>query len=1613
LGFGAIAPQQVTAQSIIPATDGTNTIVTPHTNRFDIHGGTRSGDRANLFHSFEQFGLSEGQIANFVSNPEIHNILGRVVGGNPSIINGLIQVTGGNSNLFLMNPAGIVFGKGASLNVPASFTATTATGIGFGGNNWFNAFGNNNYQNLIGTPSIFAFDLAQPGSIINAGNLAVGEGQSLTLLGGSVVNTGKLTAPGGTITLAAVPGQNLVRISQLGHLLSLEIAPPRDNSGQQLGITPQDLPTLLTGTDGKVETGLSVSATQQVQLKSSGITISTEAGTVITSGTLDVSNVRTLPVVSLPQVGGEVNVLGAKVGLFGANINASGTNGGGMVRIGGDYQGLGTIPTALETFVSRDSAINADALLNGNGGKIIAFSHQTASIHGTLTARGGILSGNGGLIETSGKQSLNLTSTPDASAPYGIGGTWLIDPTNIEIVNGGGGAIGTNQVDVANINTALNTGTSVTITTDIGGTDQGNINQNAPINKTAGGDATLTLDADNDIILNAGISSTNGRLNLNLNGDSDNSGVGRVLINQNAPISTLGGNITVKGTSSTQIGISSFSTLDSGGGNITFNGTNTGTGDVDRGISLQGNINSGGGEIVFNGNSSGGAGVIIFSTLDSGEGNITLNGTGTGSGGEGTGISFQGNITSRGGTIVFNGTSTGNLTNANNFARGINVQDANINSGGGEIVFTGNSKGEYGIITTSPIDSGGGNITLNGTSTGTTNGNSRAMGISIGGTITSGRGDISLTGNSSNDVGINVSNTIASGGGNITLTTGSKIDTITGKLDASSLTGNGGAIALNATGNITTRDIDSNGRLNAGGISLISEEGAINTTAGILNALGGNNGGNITIQAPGNISVGQIGLLNSGFNQNSGSLTITSTGGSITSTSPLITASANSNGGDITLNAAGTISVGKSIDASALLASGTGGNIRLESPVILTGDVSIFTTGTGNITFNNTVDGLFNLNLSLNPSSGTVQFNNRVGGTIPLNSLVSGNITNPAGIDITTVNNINAGVLNTSSPGNGGDVRLNAGGNITVGQINAQSLGGGKGGNVDITTGSFFQATGSFLDQNGVNASISAAGVGGGGTVIIRHGGGGTTPFTVGNAGINGTQGAITRGNADRVQTISPTQVFPFTYTQDSDRLQIISVPGTPPVPPEPFPFLEQRPNYLNPEDPIRGLANLIENETGATTLIDRAQNTGDYNVTWNYPNNQTTLNVPSNLAPIESIDQDFEAQFERYFGENLTDKVVTSSSLRETLGEIEAQTGKKSAVVYARVLPDQLELVLVTPKGAPRRTTVAVDKKTVCSEVNKFRYAVNDVTTDSYLSRAKTLYQWLIAPLETELKALKIDALIFSSDVCLRSLPLAALHDGQQFLIEKYSVSSIPSVSLTDTSYKALQNARILGMGASEFPNSQQQPLPAVPVELSTIVKEFRQGQSFLNEAFTPKNLREIRRRMRFDIVHLATHANFTSKQQNYIQFWDTKLGLNELRQVKWYAPPTVELLVLSACETALGNEDVELGFAGLAIGAGVKSVLASLWSVDDAGTLALMTEFYHQLSQPSVTTKAEALQKAQLAMLHGQVRIESGQLVGIGTNVTLPPEVGNGGDRTFSHPYYWSGFTLTGNPW
>lgn len=518
---GCILAKPVQAQSIVPAPDGTGTLVTPNGNRIDIGGGQLSGDQANLFHSFTQFGVSQDQIANFLSTPDIQNILGRVVGGDASVINGLIQVSGSNANLYLLNPAGIIFGTNAAINVPGSFTATTANGIGIGGG-WFNATGTNNYAALVGTPDQFTFATSQPGAIVNAGNLSVATGEKLTLLGGTVINTGTLTAPGGEITIAAVPGGSLVRLSQPGSLLSIEIEPLAT-----AGSSAPSLPQLLTGGTASSATGLTVNPSGQVVL-TTGTAVPATPGVAIVSGTVNASN----PVSG--QTGGTVQVIGQKVGLVDSSlINVSGDAGGGAALIGGDYKGQGTIPNAKLTTIGLNVAIRANALTSGDGGKIIAWSDDTTQVYGTLSARGGATSGNGGFIETSGKVALTTTgATVDASAPNGQAGTWLLDPSDITI-DDAGAANGTfvppalfdppasTNVRATQIEAALDAGTNVSISTASGAGGTGTITVNSTIDKTAGGNANLTL-TGTTITFNAGIVSTSNVLNVALNAPTVN-----------------------------------------------------------------------------------------------------------------------------------------------------------------------------------------------------------------------------------------------------------------------------------------------------------------------------------------------------------------------------------------------------------------------------------------------------------------------------------------------------------------------------------------------------------------------------------------------------------------------------------------------------------------------------------------------------------------------------------------------------------------------------------------------------------------------------------------------------------------------------------------------------------------------------------------------------------------------------------------------------------------------------------------------------------------------------------------------------------------------------------
>jgi CHAT domain-containing protein len=338
--------------------------------------------------------------------------------------------------------------------------------------------------------------------------------------------------------------------------------------------------------------------------------------------------------------------------------------------------------------------------------------------------------------------------------------------------------------------------------------------------------------------------------------------------------------------------------------------------------------------------------------------------------------------------------------------------------------------------------------------------------------------------------------------------------------------------------------------------------------------------------------------------------------------------------------------------------------------------------------------------------------------------------------------------------------------------------------------------------------------------------------------------------------------------------------------------------------------------------------------------------------------------------------------------------------------------LLLVPPQGKPiHRRIKAADKTNLTQTIQTFRNGLTNSESqpDEYLPAAQKLHQWLIDPIDADLRANNIDTLLFCMGTGLRSLPMAALHDGKKFLVERYNLALIPAFNLLDHRPSKLAGSQLLAMGASEF--QAQQPLPAVPLELTSIAQSWP-GRSLLNRDFTLENLTLERSRTAFGIIHLATHADISaqSAQDSYLQFWDRPFLLTNMRGLN-FRSPLVELLVLSACRTALGNAQAELGFAGLAVQSGAKAAIASLWAVSDSGSLVLMSEFYRALKTAPI--KAEALGQAQRSMLRRQVTLKTAVLDRQRSSTPLPEALAQFKNSDLSHPYYWAAFSLIGNPW
>jgi CHAT domain-containing protein len=353
-------------------------------------------------------------------------------------------------------------------------------------------------------------------------------------------------------------------------------------------------------------------------------------------------------------------------------------------------------------------------------------------------------------------------------------------------------------------------------------------------------------------------------------------------------------------------------------------------------------------------------------------------------------------------------------------------------------------------------------------------------------------------------------------------------------------------------------------------------------------------------------------------------------------------------------------------------------------------------------------------------------------------------------------------------------------------------------------------------------------------------------------------------------------------------------------------------------------------------------------------------------------------AELQDYFEDDCLPDVEPHANRLEELAP-------RTAVLYPILFADRIELLLSTDSGI-RRATTRVSAEALGREVDRFRSGLQKLGGLDYLGPAKQLYDWLIRPLSPLLEAARVDTIVIVPDGVLRTIPLSALHDGEGLLIRRYAVATTPGLGLTDVRPFREQRGAALVAGLSEavqgFP-----ALPEVPEELDAIEALFP-GKRLQDAQFVVGNLRRELAAKPFSLVHVATHARFEREARNsFLLTYDEKLNLSRLEELLATTrgrTEGVELLSLSACETAIGDERAALGLAGVAVKAGASSAVATLWRVSDEASALLLPEFYRLLGDPSVPSKAHALRRAQMNLMK---------------------------EWRFRHPGFWAPFLLIGN--
>ncbi len=326
-----------------------------------------------------------------------------------------------------------------------------------------------------------------------------------------------------------------------------------------------------------------------------------------------------------------------------------------------------------------------------------------------------------------------------------------------------------------------------------------------------------------------------------------------------------------------------------------------------------------------------------------------------------------------------------------------------------------------------------------------------------------------------------------------------------------------------------------------------------------------------------------------------------------------------------------------------------------------------------------------------------------------------------------------------------------------------------------------------------------------------------------------------------------------------------------------------------------------------------------------------------------------------------------------------------QAAVIYPIILSDRLEVILSLPHKPLKHYQADISQVELEKIIAQLRHDIVVRSRRNFYSPASKLYDLLIRPALEDLANSQIKTLVFVPDGAFRSIPLGALYDSQKFLIEDYSIALTPGLQLVDP--HPLEQVKLKTITAGLTKSRQGfSPLNYVDSELKEIGKMV-DGVTLLNQNFTAKALQQEIKFTDYPIVHIATHGQFSSTlEDTFLLAWDERININELDSILQTRDPSqdnaIELLVLSACETASGDKWAALGLAGMAVRAGARSTLATLWSVNDRATSKLMSDFYHELADKKLP-KADAVRQAQLSLLHS----------------------------SYKHPFYWAPYVLLGN--